>query len=353
MFCTRTTSLFLNWTQLFPVDICMENNWTFHLARHPGTASERDKVALGISVLTGRALEWVHTVWEKDGPEVQSYERFTQLFRAVFDHPTEGQEGASEYALDFRTVAVYTGWNDQALLTVFRSGLQADVQTEPACRNEDLTLDQLIAMAIHLDNLLRARRRPSRGFGSLPGTSSETEPMEVGTTHLPPCGMSTAPSTGSLLLPRGVGPPLEHLSQKVNQARKRQAEERSCTFPVHALDNRPLGTGLECQGRCLSVSICATTVESLDQATHVPIPEEYRDLKGALVTPIIPLSRIVAPVLWNVDADIRRALRQEPSPAHCPEGPELTLQGSSNGHSRDRCSLLVCSEEPLATPKDQ
>lgn len=38
------------------------------------------------------------------------------------------------------------------------------------------------------------------------------------------------------------------------------------------------------------------------------------------VTPVIPLFRIVAPVVWNVDPDIRRALRQEPSPAHCPEG---------------------------------
>jgi hypothetical protein len=38
------------------------------------------------------------------------------------------------------------------------------------------------------------------------------------------------------------------------------------------------------------------------------------------VTPIIPLSRIVAPVVWNVDVDICRALRQEPLPAHCSEG---------------------------------
>lgn len=38
-------------------------------------------------------------------------------------------------------------------------------------------------------------------------------------------------STVSLLLLRGVGPPLEHLSQKENQVIKRQAEEHSCTFP--------------------------------------------------------------------------------------------------------------------------
>jgi hypothetical protein len=106
-------------------------------------ASNRDKVALVISVLTPGS--GVGGTPERDGPEVQSYERFTQLFRAIFDHPTEGREGgqrllllrlgsrtASQYALVFRTVAAFTGWNDQALLTVFCSGLQAVVQTELA-----------------------------------------------------------------------------------------------------------------------------------------------------------------------------------------------------------------------------
>ena len=64
-----------------------------HLARHAGTAFERNKVALVISVLAGWALEWAHAVGEREGPEVQSYERFTQLFRDVFYYPTEGREG--------------------------------------------------------------------------------------------------------------------------------------------------------------------------------------------------------------------------------------------------------------------
>uniref|UniRef100_A0A8C7CF31 Retrotransposon gag domain-containing protein n=1 Tax=Oncorhynchus kisutch TaxID=8019 RepID=A0A8C7CF31_ONCKI len=97
-----------------------------HLAHLAGTASVRDKVALLISVLTDRALEWAHAIWERDSPEVQSYECFTQLVHAVF----EGSKTASEYALDFRKVAASTGWNDQVLLMVFRSGLQADVQTD-------------------------------------------------------------------------------------------------------------------------------------------------------------------------------------------------------------------------------
>lgn len=60
-------------------------------------------------------------------------------------------------------MAASTGWNDQALLTVFRSGLQSDIQTELACRDEDLTLDQLIAMTIRLDNLLQCPSPPIPG----------------------------------------------------------------------------------------------------------------------------------------------------------------------------------------------
>ncbi|XP_070301922.1 EGF domain-specific O-linked N-acetylglucosamine transferase-like [Salvelinus sp. IW2-2015] len=37
-------------------------------------------------------------------------------------------------------------------------------------------------------------------------------------------------------------------------------------------------------------------------------------------TPIIPASRLVAPVVWEVDADIERASRSEPIPPDCPAG---------------------------------
>ncbi|XP_064781911.1 alpha-1-antitrypsin-like protein CM55-MS [Oncorhynchus masou masou] len=36
--------------------------------------------------------------------------------------------------------------------------------------------------------------------------------------------------------------------------------------------------------------------------------------------PILPASKLVAPVVWEVDLDIERALRVEPAPPQCPEG---------------------------------
>ena len=37
-------------------------------------------------------------------------------------------------------------------------------------------------------------------------------------------------------------------------------------------------------------------------------------------TPILPASKLVAPVVWEVDSDIERALRAEPAPPQCPAG---------------------------------
>jgi hypothetical protein len=51
--------------------------------------------------------------------------------------------------------------------------------------------------------------------------------------------------------------------------------------PISWTEIRLLGWSQECQGRCLSVSICPTSVESPDQAIHVPILEEYWDLQVA------------------------------------------------------------------------
>ena len=37
-------------------------------------------------------------------------------------------------------------------------------------------------------------------------------------------------------------------------------------------------------------------------------------------TPILPDSCLVAPVVWELDTDIERALRTEPTPLQCPAG---------------------------------
>ena len=82
---------------------------------------------------------------------------------------------------DHHAATISIRWNDLALSTLFRRGLRKEVQTELACRDDNLSLD-----ALHLDNLLRERRHSHRFSPSLSEHfGSEPEPMEVGVTRLP------------------------------------------------------------------------------------------------------------------------------------------------------------------------
>ncbi|KAL0190733.1 hypothetical protein M9458_013431, partial [Cirrhinus mrigala] len=56
----------------------------FQPARYP---SDRSKIALLISLLTGQAAEWAAAVLKADGIAAYSYPEFTTQLRAAFQHP--------------------------------------------------------------------------------------------------------------------------------------------------------------------------------------------------------------------------------------------------------------------------
>ena len=80
---------------------------------------------------------------------------------AVFDHPHDGKvsgellcklllgnHSVADNALEFHTLAAGSGWNEAALLIVYRQGLNSEILTELACRDDNLTLDQLIILSM-------------------------------------------------------------------------------------------------------------------------------------------------------------------------------------------------------------
>ncbi|KAL0191114.1 hypothetical protein M9458_013812, partial [Cirrhinus mrigala] len=144
--------------------------------------------------------DWATAVWNLDGPAFPSFAIFLQRFKEVFQPSSEsgeageqivklrqGRRTAADYALDFRTLAAQSGWNDGPLKLHYRKGLHPDLQVELACRDEGLTLDQYIDLSIRIDNVLRARKS-SRPFTSMPLTSPAAEavpePMQLGATKL-------------------------------------------------------------------------------------------------------------------------------------------------------------------------
>ncbi|MCI4389681.1 hypothetical protein PGIGA_G00101270 [Pangasianodon gigas] len=138
-------------------------------------STEESRIAFVCSLLSGKALDWATAVWNFTRPAFSSFEAFLQRFREVFDLPEggdgageqiltlrQGEKTAADFALSFRTLAAQTGWSDDPLKLLFRKGLNLELQAELACRDEGKTLDQLINLAIRIDNLTRSRR-PSRG----------------------------------------------------------------------------------------------------------------------------------------------------------------------------------------------
>ncbi len=139
-------------------------------------------------------------MWNDDHAVFPSFNSFIQSFKEVFKHPAVGKEvgeqllclhqeggSAADYALSFHTLAAQTGWRDaDPLKLLFRKGLNSELQSELACRDEGKTLEQFIDLAIHIDNLLCSRRppRPSLALAVTATAPPGTEPMQIGFTHL-------------------------------------------------------------------------------------------------------------------------------------------------------------------------
>lgn len=186
----------------------------------PATYStDRSRIAYILSLLTGSARSWGSAVWEAQSPICNSYVAFIHEMKKVFDHPIRGHEAGSrlfsirqgarstaEYAVEFRTLAAESGWNDTAQRGAFLRGLSEGVKDELAARDEESSLDDLISLAIRVDNRLRERRRergarlplqapvrrhlPDTHSSSLSVTQSTTAPSEVEPMQLGRAGLT-------------------------------------------------------------------------------------------------------------------------------------------------------------------
>lgn len=179
--------------------------------------TERARVASVITHLTGRAREWATAEWTKQSPVCQSYADFSSALTRVFDHGTPGRKSSRallslrqgktrvlDYAIEFRTLAAESRWNNHALADVFHHGLADNIKDQLAPLDLPEDLDSLVDLAVRLDNRLMERskerssnvvRPPAQGEhhpevtasrGGAPAHALSVEPMQVGHTRLSP-----------------------------------------------------------------------------------------------------------------------------------------------------------------------
>lgn len=119
-------------------------------------------------------MDWAAVVCEKGRPVTSNLETFIQTFKTVFDHPDRGQSSSqqllqlsqgtgsvADYAIHFHILVADCILNEAALLTVFRLGLSAELQLVLACRDAGRDLDEVIELAIKLDQQMRGKGRRS------------------------------------------------------------------------------------------------------------------------------------------------------------------------------------------------
>lgn len=78
---------------------------------------DKAKIAFLVSLLSGAVRVWRTGVWEKQDPLMNSFDAFASEMKKLFDHAcllslTQGSRCVAEYAVEFRSLANETQWND-------------------------------------------------------------------------------------------------------------------------------------------------------------------------------------------------------------------------------------------------
>ncbi|KAI2646678.1 Transposon Tf2-8 polyprotein [Labeo rohita] len=213
----------------------------FQPSRYP---TDRSRIALLVSLLTGQAAEWATAVLKADGDSAHSYPAFTNQLRAAFQHPEsevevdsrlyhlrQGERSVSRYTTEFRTLSVQTTWSDAALRTAYYEGLSIRLKDELAVRELPDTLEGMIQLALRVDQ--RMRHHPHRTnpvSRSSTGTFPRTRTLDSPVTYTV-AAPSPPPPIASEAHSSGAGEPMQIGRTSLSAAeRARRYREGLCAY---------------------------------------------------------------------------------------------------------------------------
>jgi Retrotransposon gag protein len=147
----------------------VRNIFAIHAPRYP---TDEIKCRFVGSLLTGDALSWFRYLIETDSPLLTNFEAFVTDLAANYDDPhaqrhaqdalkrlKQGNRSAVTYAARFRRLANLTGYNSEALIEQFRSGLNDEVKDVLATAlDEPEDLETFVHLCIKIDNRTYSRK---------------------------------------------------------------------------------------------------------------------------------------------------------------------------------------------------
>ncbi len=129
--------------------------------------NDRAKIAFIMSLLFGRALQGVELLWNSLSPLVCSLDAFVDHFWDVFGKSTsaasmhddlfqlrQADMSIHNYTVRFHTLAASSGWNETALLSAFRRGLNPFIRQQISIYEDTVGLERLLQKALRVSQHL-------------------------------------------------------------------------------------------------------------------------------------------------------------------------------------------------------
>ncbi|KAK2885165.1 hypothetical protein Q8A73_021639 [Channa argus] len=221
---------------------------------------------------------------------------FAQQPQTYASDAAKGFRSVADFSVEFRVLATEAQWDDAALQTVFRHGLSDPVKDELTNRDPPDSLDELIELAIRLDNRIRERRRER---GQIPASVPQglrTPPLKSLVSPVSSASASSELPAEPMELARARLSPTER--QRRLQAGRLGALMSGAVFPDNPQTRLTVSTTLSYQSVSLPLlALVDSGAEhslldaSLAKQWSLPLipldqPLKVRTLDGSVVTEI-------------------------------------------------------------------